>query len=845
MNKLISSRFFPDVETKKLVQLQLLSGRRLFAFSITAIQLILLFYILDKFAIEHSSGIKEIELIVLIGFALNSFSPLWLRPFVLFMTGIAAIYFAFGFFTGNILITAGFALIGCCHLPIRFWLRILLILGITAGLVILRLELFYAPRAALITPFLASMFMFRLFIYLYEIKHQMTGKLTVQNLSYFFLFPNVCFLFFPIIDHKTYIKTYYNICDHEIWQKGIRLILRGIVHLLCYRIVYYYLTLSPTDVIDLPSFLQYIICTYILVMRLSGIFHLILGMLCLFGLNLPEAFNNFFIATSFTDLWRRINVYWREFISKVFYYPLIFRLKKKSSEHAMSISIIAIFILSWILHNYQLFWVRGSISITITDFAFWLLMGTLIAYESIREERKRLNPQREHKVPVKYFIHMFKIVGMFILMSLLWSIWEAHSLRYWAFLFSKSFTFNFQQLLIILIAFVLLFVVGILVQYVLANNKVNQILNKSPQHTLALTLPSILLIALITLPKVQAQLPPYLDAFIQNISSERLNQNDKAQTEQGYYGKLLEGESNKPSGLWEIRLKRQKNYKAIGEAYIRTDDLLTKIIAPNIHIKGENYSFESNSFGLRDKEYTLKKNPLNCRVALLGGSYEMGAGVSNNEVFEAITEERLNMSNTDSCCKKYEILNFANSGFYLIQQVELCNTKVFDFEPDAVMYCAHNWERKRMALTFTALIQQGKDLKYEYLESIKTRSGVKQSMSESEIESRLQPYIYELIKWCYIQIAESCRKHGKNPVWVFVPTTQENFDTAEYEEIKSYAEKLHFTILDLRGAYGSGNINKLQQSEWDSHPNAKGQKKLADKFYEEFTKNSVKIFKKK
>ena len=32
--------------------------------------------------------------------------------------------------------------------------------------------------------------------------------------------------------------------------------------------------------------------------------------------------------SSFTDFWRRINIYWKDFMMKVFYYPAFFRLRR-------------------------------------------------------------------------------------------------------------------------------------------------------------------------------------------------------------------------------------------------------------------------------------------------------------------------------------------------------------------------------------------------------------------------------------------------------------------------------------------------------------------------------------
>ena len=78
----------------------------------------------------------------------------------------------------------------------------------------------------------------------------------------------------------------------------------------------------------LGGVVQYMVATYRLYLRVSGQFHLVVGMLCLFGFNLPETHHLYFLASGFTDFWRRINIYWKDFMMKLFYYPAFFALQE-------------------------------------------------------------------------------------------------------------------------------------------------------------------------------------------------------------------------------------------------------------------------------------------------------------------------------------------------------------------------------------------------------------------------------------------------------------------------------------------------------------------------------------
>ena len=64
--------------------------------------------------------------------------------------------------------------------------------------------------------------------------------------------------------------------------------------------------------------------TYLLYLRVSGQFHIIIGLMHMFGYDLPETHRRYLLASSLTDFWRRINIYWKDFMVKVVYFPVYF-----------------------------------------------------------------------------------------------------------------------------------------------------------------------------------------------------------------------------------------------------------------------------------------------------------------------------------------------------------------------------------------------------------------------------------------------------------------------------------------------------------------------------------------
>jgi len=135
------------------------------------------------------------------------------------------------------------------------------------------------------------------------------------------MLPNVCFPLYPVIDYSTFTRTYYDRDAIRIYESGMRWIVRGLLHLVLYRFVYLHLAGDPSELHTLGDLVQFILSTFLLYLRVSGQFHPITGVLHLFGFRLPETHHLYYLASSFTEFWRRINIYWKDFMLKLVYLP--------------------------------------------------------------------------------------------------------------------------------------------------------------------------------------------------------------------------------------------------------------------------------------------------------------------------------------------------------------------------------------------------------------------------------------------------------------------------------------------------------------------------------------------
>ena len=275
------------------------------------------------------------------------------------------------------------------------------------------------------------MFMFRMILYLYELKHAETAETFTDALAYFFLLPNACFVHFPVVDYRTFRRGYFARDIHATQRDGLRLMVRGTVHLLLYRLVYHELLIPMDEVRSIPTLLGFLACNYLLYLRVSGQFHMACGLLHLFGFSLPETHHHYLLATGFTDYWRRINIYWKDFMVRVVFNPVVFRLKRWGQPAALAAATLVVFVVTWALHAYQSFWLRGTWGLSVPDALFWGVLGALVLINVQLDARRPRRAKGGDLSPRSLSIRCARTAATFATIARLWSLWSSPSLSTW------------------------------------------------------------------------------------------------------------------------------------------------------------------------------------------------------------------------------------------------------------------------------------------------------------------------------------------------------------------------------------------------------------------------------
>ena len=811
-----------------------------------AVQLGLLVLVISQFQLENQAFYSNIMPLVLYGFLIHYILPSRYRLSFFLLLSLAALVGIFGFTNSVWLVSIGLALIALCHLPVSYPIRLVLLLVAGAVLVAVRVDWIQASWLDVIWPVLASMFMFRLIVYMYDLQHGKARPTVASTLSYFFLLPNVVFPFFPVVDYSTFRRTYYDDEQHRIYQKGLQWMLRGVIQLIVYRYINYYLMLAPEEVTTTPELVRFLMINFGLYIRISGQFHLIIGILRLFGFNLPETHHLYFLSSSFTDLWRRINIYWKDFMMKVFYYPTYFRIRNWGDTASLVAATFLTFFLTWFFHAYQWFWLRGSFLLTTPDLLFWFILAVLVVVNTLMEAKRgrtRSLGQRSQSFRDMAGLTL-RSAGTFTILTVLWSLWSSDSIRDWISLFSvvKLSLESLSVLLLSFLAIVVVFGLAIWLNARAEKGAGSRISSGNFFRSAAATGGAFLLLFLAGTPAVYNRIGGKAQELLSDLTVNRLSDREAALLQKGYYEDLV-GVSRFNSQLWEIYAKRPSNWVAIRDTEVirSTNDDLILELAPSTTIDFNGTKLTTNRWGMRDRDYDQVPPPGTYRIALTGPSFVMGLGVSDGEDFEWLLEERLNRENTGSLYTQYEVLNFAVPGYSAIQDLMVLEQKALDFQPNAFFFMAHQREEEAVVKYLADRLSVGADLPYPDLIELARRAGAEPGAAKVETERLLQPVATDILSWTYHRIVEVAQAHGVRPVWIFLPTLEDPLHEEEITHLMGVAEESGFIVVDLSTAYDNQDLGSLVVAYWDKHPNTRGHMLIAEALYRKLQEKQEEI----
>jgi hypothetical protein len=797
------------------------STGRLWGYAAVGLQLALVLLIVRRYDVAARNHFFPVLCVAVGGFAVHTCLPSRLRLAFFGLLSLAVLVVVLGWPNGARVIGVGAGLIALCYVPLPFAARAALVALAGLVLVFLRID-FDLP----FWPVLGSMFMFRLIVYLYELRRDPRPPLGL-TVAYFFPLPNVSFLFFPILDFRTFRETYRPGAGWQAAQTGIEFLARGLTHLLLYRVVKYYVLPSPHELGGLPHLALFLASNYALYLHVSAYFHIITGVLHLFGFALPTTHHHYFLASSPTDIWRRINIPWKEFMAKVFFFPAFFAARGLGTRAAIAVAGLWVFLVTWVLHAYQVFWLTGALPLNPSEAGLWLAVGVLVAWNLQRDLARAGEPT----APVSALTLAVRVVGMFALVSLFWACWNTPAVV--PFL-RVQLTRPPDPAGLAVVAAVLLGAVALGAAAKVAHDRLTRRgvlpLRASPAVSAGGHAAVLAAVAALGFPQAAGLLGPEAARAVGSLRRESASPAEAAQAVRGYYEEIADTPVR--AGAWLATQEgrpeppRRVYYTDMSRP---ADDLIERELIPGWHGLVEGSELTINRFGMRDRpDRTREKPPGARRVALVGSSVVMGYGVGDDETFARLVEDRLNTARGPGA-PRYELLNFGTGMSYAIQRHVLVDRKVWGFEPDVLFYVAHQDEFLGPAPHLAKLVAKGNALPYPCLGDVARKAGVGAATPWGEAQALLQPHTVEIVSGVYRSLAAECRRRGVLPVWVYVPMPGVAEPAGVAAEQARVAREAGFVVVDVADWADGRRAAEVEMGGNDHHANVLGHRLIADR----------------
>ncbi|MFT5251160.1 MAG: lysophospholipase L1-like esterase [Flavobacteriales bacterium] len=251
-------------------------------------------------------------------------------------------------------------------------------------------------------------------------------------------------------------------------------------------------------------------------------------------------------------------------------------------------------------------------------------------------------------------------------------------------------------------------------------------------------------------------------------------------------------------------------------------DELTYELLPNLDTKYKLADFHTNAEGFRDRNHEVASNAK--KIAVLGDSFTMGTGVSEDEMYVTETEKLLNSQDSNAF---YEVFNLGVSGFALTNYKTILERNALKYHPDLVVigFCASN-DHYEIGNDFSMADFTIKPKQHVFWDSY-----LKKLLSIKLNPQATIPISYKAEHISYIDsqfenFQDILTKNNSKGLVFYMDLV---YDPVRVKQIQTLATKNKLHFVDVSKFFQDKNLNKYIVNELDPHPNGKANQIFAEK----------------
>ena len=254
-------------------------------------------------------------------------------------------------------------------------------------------------------------------------------------------------------------------------------------------------------------------------------------------------------------------------------------------------------------------------------------------------------------------------------------------------------------------------------------------------------------------------------------------------------------------------------------------------LKPNLETYFKLASFKTNSFGMRDKEYEIAKPNNSFRIAVIGDSFTLPAGVRINGAYHTLVENRLNAEEND---RLFEILNFSVSGYSLRQYWAVLNLKVKQFNPDQIIigFCSSNDHKIPPNRIFQEPFRE-KPKTYPFYHSFVVKGILRYFKNRKVSNMNNDNVIFSRQEMNYMSeyFSKFQNYSDSHEIPVLIALISNSYQEKYSKKLRNLVEKKNLYFTDLSLAFKKKNNKEYRIFPHDRHPNEKANKIFGNHLY--------------
>lgn len=292
--------------------------------------------------------------------------------------------------------------------------------------------------------------------------------------------------------------------------------------------------------------------------------------------------------------------------------------------------------------------------------------------------------------------------------------------------------------------------------------------------------------------------------------------------------------SNYNTEMWRysVLLKRASNNPNVSHEHI-----------PSTEAKLYGVDVKINTYGYRDKDYSLQKPDNTYRIMVLGDSFTLGWGVPIEAAYSEVLEKMLN-ENTKG--RKFEVINTALGNYNTQMEYEMLKEKDIKFKPDMIIVGYYpNDPELTVKFNPNSLSTFIKRHSYTYAFFWDRITNIKTKLKFGKKTGSYTGYVHELYKDSFEgkKIMENSlnwiidfgKQKNISVVVVVLPQFFGDLKNYEFKEVypivNNITSKKGVTAIDILPYFQNYSVEDVIISFEDAHPNKLGHSIIARAIY--------------